>query len=40
MEEDSIELRPEEIAALFGLTRTPEEKHVILKLLLLLWADA
>jgi len=40
VEEDSFDLTPQDIAALFGLARSPIERHAILKVLILIWADA
>ena len=39
VEEDSETLSPAELAALFQLVRTPEEKHALLKALFLIWAE-
>jgi hypothetical protein len=40
VEEDSIDLEPEEIGALFGLVRTDFERRVLLKVLVFIWADS
>jgi hypothetical protein len=39
VEEDAIDLSPEEIGALFGLVRNPFERRALLKVLLFVWAD-
>ena len=39
VEEDAIDLTPEEIGALFGLVRNPFERRALLKVLLFVWAD-
>jgi hypothetical protein len=40
VEEDSVDLEPEEIGALFGLVRTDFERRVLLKVLVFIWADS